>query len=578
PVLESLDRAEKKYEGERALSGGSLGDGLEAISRTISWNRFYNPDKQLEFAEIHRSSGRRAGPESEPDRQPRGPVLSWDTFWTASLAAMIDPGVAASTVQVLLDGQTPDGRLPLRRSLYHRPRQEPATLAGRSMPPIGSFCVWKIYLATSDLSLLAAAYPRLLMWNEWWTKDRGDGKLWRDGDGDGLLEWGFDPELEQGALGAQAIPASAKRKLAISESGLEDRLQWTSGEDFGAAPKPQEDGIKYNNGTHTLEFSPVGLNALYALDTEILSMMARELNLPDDVSRLQQRYERIRFNINEKLWSEADGAYLNRRWDGSFSRRLSLENFYPLLAGLADEDRARRMVRLLSQKFWGGQPLSFIARDDPAFHPQGVGRGAVWSLTNYLFYLGLKRYRFQAEAGEIARKSTVMGRAAWEQTKKLSDYYSSSDGIMIEERELLPRPQVTGMIFWPGIEELIGMDLWSGFSIGSLSATEEARVERIRFLGGTFDAIIGPKRTVVRRQGQVELECEAPVKLRMYRSAEHTLGFVIETKANVQLTVPAVEERKITVSVDDQVLGATSPGAAATFKVPAGTHRVFIVK
>jgi hypothetical protein len=42
--------------------------------------------------------------------------------------------------------------------------------------------------------------------------------------------------------------------------------------------------------------------------------------------------------------------------------------------------------------------------------------------------------------------------------------------------------------------------------------------------------------------------------------------------------VPAVEERKITVMVDDQVLGSTSPGAAASFKVPAGRHRVFVLK
>jgi Trehalase len=593
PLLEPLDRAEKRYEAERAMSGGSLGDGLEAISRTLNWNRFYDPEKQLEYIAIHRLTRQQPGladlAGSGPSPAPRAAALSWDTFLTAATAAVIDPGLAASTIRVLLEGQMPDGRLPLRRYLHSRPPQEPGTLTGRSMPPIGALCVWKIYLTTSDLELLAWAYPRLLEWNDWWFKNRGDGQPWRDGNGDGLLEWGFDPELEQGALGAQTIPASTKLKLALSESGLDDRPQWpqwTDGEEIrtAVADSPREparepdDQIKYNNGTHTLEFSPVALNALYAIDTEILVMMARELNLASDINRLQERYERIRFSVNNKLWSEEDGLYLNRRWDGKFSRRLSLENFYPLLAGLADEDRAKRMIATLSKKFWGGQPMAFIARDDPAFRAQTPGRGAVWSITNYLLYIGLKRYRFQEEAAELARRSTLLGRSSWEKDRRLYDHYSSLDGTAIEENDLPQHPSTAGLMFWPGIEELISIDLWNGMSIGGLSTTEEARIERVRFSGARFDVILGPKQTQVRRDGSLELEFEAPVRLRFYRSTENSLAFFIDTRERVRVSVPGVEERKITVLVDDQVLGSTSAGATATFKVSEGTHKVFIAK
>ena len=63
-----------------------------------------------------------------------------------------------------------------------------------------------------------------------------------------------------------------------------------------------------------------------------------------------------------------------------------------------------------------------------------------------------------------------------------------------------------------------------------------------------------------------------------YRDNDRATAFAIETKAETRLLVPAIEGRKITVSVDDKVLGSTSAGASASFKVPAGVHKVLIVK
>jgi hypothetical protein len=53
---------------------------------------------------------------------------------------------------------------------------------------------------------------------------------------------------------------------------------------------------------------------------------------------------------------------------------------------------------------------------------------------------------------------------------------------------------------------------------------------------------------------------------------------VIEAKERAQIMVPASKGRKITVSVDDKVLGSASTGVAATFKVREGSHKVLIVK
>ena len=582
-AAEILDQAAKNYEAVRPSSNGALGNGFETLSRALGWSRVYLPEKNTEYLAIDREAGRNL----------RNHALSWDSLFTSAIASMVDGSGSPAMMRLLIEGQTPDGRVPLRRYLQNPQRDEAAVTAGRSMPPIGALCAWKVYLTTHDLGFLAWVYPRLRQWNDWWFTNRGDGQAWRDGNGDGLLEWGFDAELEHGQLGARTMSNGAKQRLAFSESGLDDRPQWLNGQSVmadtanPAQPQPQSllgDDARYNDKTHTLEYSTAGLNALYALDTEILMMMARELGLPLESDKLQIRCEQIRKVINEKLWSEADSLYLNRHWDGRFSSRLSLENFYPLIAGVADEERAKRMVATLRdpKKFWGEQLLPSIARDDPAFAEKTAGRGAVWAPMNYLIYLGLKRYGYHHEAAELARKSASLARAASEKSGRLYDQYSSVDGRpVIEKTSEESEAQKTyffGLMIWPAIEELVSADLWTGLSFGSIAATEESRIERVNFSGVKFDVIVGPKRTVIRRDGKIEVECEAPVRLRAYRSNDRAIGFAIEAKERTHILVPASEGRKITVSVDDKVLGSTSVGAAASFKVSAGIHKVLIVK
>jgi Trehalase len=584
-----LDQEERKYESSRMASGGALGSSFTTLSRALNWSRIYLPEKQLIYAALGRRN----------DRDPRNSPLSWDTFFNAVVSSLISEESAAEAIRLLLEGLTPDGRAPLRRYLRNPQRDETMTTAGRSMPPVGALCVWKIYILTRDLEFLAWAYPRLRQWNDWRLANRGDGQAWRDGDGDGLLEWGFDAELELGQLGARAMSNAMKQRLAFSESGLEDRPQGWGGAPASNQPGAQPslsieqlierlvdrgDEAKYNDKTHTLEYSTVGLNALYALDTEMLMIMAGELGLQAEVEKWRTRHEQIKKSVNEKLWSEEDGLYLNRHWDGRFSRRLSLENFYPLAAGLADQDRAKRMMATLldPKKFWGEYPLPAISRDDPAFAANSPGRGAIWAPMNYLVYLGLKRYGYQTEAAELARKSFAIAQSALEKSSGYDDQFSSVDGKPIGGRSGAEgdreRTYFFGLTIWPAVEEVINTDPWAGLSFGSVAATEDSQIERIDVSGSKFDVITGPKRTVIRRNGAIEVECETPVRLRNYRNDNLAIGFVIEATERAQILIPASKGRKITVSVDDKVLGSTPPGAAATFKVSEGTHKVLIFK
>lgn len=595
PIAELLNKAETNYGAVRALSGGALGESLEAVSRVTMWNRYFHAGQGMEYVALHRLSGQGM----------RGDALGWDSLLATTMTGLTDPSSAAGTLRVLLAGQTPDGRVPLRRYLQSEPAGESPVLAGRSMPPLGAMCVLKTYLLTQDLSFLAWAYPRLQQWNEWWAADRGDGQAWRDGNKDGLLEWGFDAEIEYGALGARTLTADGKRRMAFAESGFADRPQWMNTQlgNFSIPTPPPADplqalpnDVRYNEQSHTLEMSSVALNALHAMDTELLARISRELGLTADAERRQARYDEFKKLFNEKLWSEEDGLYLDRHWDGRFSRRVSLENFYPLIAGIPDEARAKRMLAVLwdKQKFGGDWMLPSISRDDPAFarkaSEQSATTGAVSAAMNYLSYLGLKRYGFYAEASQLARSSTAMARAALEKQGETSnelsrekngvlfDLFAGTTGQPIDDGHRAPRTSFAGLMFLLGLEEVVSADPWAGLTLGCLVVGEEMRIERVKIGDATLDVVIGPKRTIVRRGDKVEVEFEAPVRLRGYRSNERALTFTVEAKAEVRALIPGSEGRKVTVSVDDKVLGSTSPGAAASFKVKAGLSRVLIVR
>lgn len=537
PIGELLDKAERQYEAIKTMSGGALGDGVEAINRLTMWNRFYWPEQRNEYVAMHRYS--RQGL--------RGDALGWDSMLTAVLTALTNEASSTATLRMLLAVQTSDGRIPMRRYMQTEPVAEPPVLAGRTMPPLGALCALKVYLATQDLAFLAWAYPRLQQWNDWWHSNRGDGKKWRDGNMDGLLEWGFDEEQEYGAMGARTLTVADKQRLAYAEAGQ------TSGD------------AKYNEQSHTLEISSVALNSLYALDTELLMSISREIGLTTEADRWQLRYDEIKRLVNEKLWSEEDGLYFDKHWSGKFSSRISLENFYPLIAGIPDETRARRMLTALH---------------DYQKSEQAVAGDPAQAAMSYLLYVGLRRYGFYDEAAELARQCALSARAAstrtGEKTGKLAELFGGKTEPA--DKPLTPQQlSFPGLLYLPGIEEIISTDPWSGLTIGNLSVAEESRVERIKIGEASLDVIIGPKRTVIRRNGSIEIEFEAPVRLRGYRGNDRALGFMVEAKETVRALVPASEGRKVTVSVNDKILGSTSPGAAASFKVKDGISKVLIV-
>src|SRR5581483_10467546 len=169
--------------------------------------------------------------------------------------------------------------------------------------------------------LLDLAYPVLMRNHEWWWRAR-------DGNGDGLVEYGTSP------IGAGLYRGT---KLAAKDESSMDN-------------SPVHDEARLDARTGTLDCADVGLNSLLALDGEMLAAMARALGDEAAAARLEARAAALRERIAARLWDAERRVFANRLWSGAFVRSLAPTSFYPLLAGAATPDQAAAMVALLDER------------------------------------------------------------------------------------------------------------------------------------------------------------------------------------------------------------------------------------
>ena len=297
-----LDEKAALYAQRRPHIKGLFSGAPEAIGNSMFWNSLYVPSLGLEFPTISRHWDKGFG----------GWVVGeWDCFFGSLLTNVEDTEQTSAATRAILLSQSANGVVPNVDGAS-------GTSPDRSQPPVGSYIVWKNYQRNQDKEILEWAYPRLKKWHDWWFANRGDGQPWRDGNRDGLLEWGSD-KGSTFSVGGRGFLQAAK-----FESGMDD--------------SPMYDDAIYDPKTHTMNLDDVGLNSLYALDSECLAKIAEILGKEDDKRRFTADYERMKATMQKELWNEKDGIYENRYWDGRFSHRLSPTNFYPMLAGVATPD------------------------------------------------------------------------------------------------------------------------------------------------------------------------------------------------------------------------------------------------
>ena len=253
-------------------------------------------------------------------------------------------------------------------------------------------------------------------------------------------------------------------------------------------------------------------------------------------------------------------------------------NFYPLLAGIATPEQAKRMIEehLLNPKeFWGTYVAPSIARNDPAFQGQFYVRGNIWPMLNYLLYEGISRYGFDRVALEFAEKNYDLFMKDWKTSQLSSEQYYAWGGTGGGH------PQYTwgALLCLIPLEQYIDMNPWEGLRFGALDPPAQGEFHRAVWGHHTYDVTVGPRRTALERDGRERFSADAGVVVRNYMASETKLTFNINASRPVAVDTGEFETGEFHLQID----GRTAENLPVVqghgrFLVPAGEHDIEIVK
>jgi putative isomerase len=460
---------------ERAAAAGEP-TRAAAVRDVIAWNTVWDPVNARPYTAATRAwvSGKFGG----------WVVWQLDAFFTVLLAARAgDRAVAGANLDAALALATGQGNLAALRSGR-------TDWVDRSHPPVGALAVWSLYQAGGDRSVLERAYPVLARAHRWWFETR-------DGNRNGLLEYGSSPVGDGHFVHT--------RLAAMDESAMDN--------------SPVHDQASFDLGTHTLDTEDVGLNSLLVLEGELLARIAALLGRPQEAGALADRAAALADRVRARLWDAGRGIYANRRWDGRFAASLAPTSFYPLLAGIATPEQAATMVAGHLHdpgRFGGPWPVAGTPHDDPAALDNVYWRGRVWPCFNFLVYRGLRRYRFDEAAAELAARSVALFERGWAERRSFENY-NQRTGEGGDSVDADPFYTWGALLPLLGELDLLDWDPWDGLVAGR-AGTGPDRAE-LPGPAGTWRVELTGDATCLLLDGEVVLEAGFRGRLRDLRLA-----------------------------------------------------------
>jgi Mannosylglycerate hydrolase MGH1-like glycoside hydrolase domain len=434
-------------------------------------------------------------------------VWQIDGFLHSVLAAHLGAGrLAWDNVAAVLAGRTPRGNLTALRAAT-------TNWADRSHPPVGAQACWSVQAMTPDDDAAARAAEVLAGAFDWWFATR-------DGNGNGLLEYGSSPVGDGHFVHT--------RQAAMDESANDN--------------SPVHDDARFDLSTHTLDLEDVGLNSLLVHEGSLLARL-----LPGS-DRIAGRAAELAEAVRTRLWDDEREVFAGRLWNGEFTRSLSPTSFYPLLAGIATQAQAEAMTaRWLAdpRRFGGPYPVAGTPHEDPAALDNVYWRGRVWPCFNYLVYLGLRRYRFDEQAAWLAERGLEMFRRGWSERRCYENFSQQTGG---GGDSVDAEPFYTWGTLLPMIADLeaLGTDPWDGTCFGC--AGDDSRVAVSYVAGLAYSVELGPGSTALWRDGVPLLSADLRGRFRKLS--------IDDARLSVELP-PAAEDVTVELAVAD-------PGAVVT--------------
>jgi len=359
--------------GGDATTDGHGAPARDAIREVVAWNTVWDHSNGRPMTALTREwlGGKFGG---------YGIWLD-DVAYAGFLAALGgDDAIARANLTTVVAGETPQGNLPCLLTSYEE-------WVDRSQPPVVAWMLLRTHLRRGDPALVRETLPALLRNHAWWWRAR-------DPLGEGLVAHGSSP-TGRGTF-------RHTKQGALNEASM-DNL-------------PLFDDAVFDRATSTIDLHDPGLNALLALDAELLARLARVVGEEEVAGHLEVERGRHAERVRDRLWNEEVGAFLGRRRDGSWNLHPTATTFLPLVAGIATPEQAAILVErhLLDEgAFWGPRPLPASSHADPASSDRVYWRGRIWGPHVWMVWEGLVRLGIDAVAEELAERAWRMFSDGW---------------------------------------------------------------------------------------------------------------------------------------------------------------------
>jgi len=373
-------------------SRNEMSEVYNAMQICLAWDTIYDPFKDRIVSPVSRIWSCDSG----------GWVLfDWDTYFAAWMAGVENKEIAYANAIAITEEATERGFIP---NFAH-----PSGFKSRdrSQPPVGAITVQALCDMFDETVLAEQLFDQLLTWNRWWPENR---------DKDGYLCWGSEPFEEVTGCNYET-EATGNRQGAAYESGLDN--------------SPMYDDVPFDEETYLLLLADVGLMSLFIADCQALADLAGRIGRDDVVAELNARADTYSAKL-KTMWCDETGLFLNKNLvTGEFCPRLSPTHFYPLMAGVATQEQAQRMIDehfFNPDEFWGEWILPSIARNDPAYPDQAYWRGRIWAPMNFLVYLGIRNYDLPKARQALVEKSEALLLKEWREHGHVHENYHGDTG------------------------------------------------------------------------------------------------------------------------------------------------------
>lgn len=194
-----------------------------------------------------------------------------------------------------------------------------------------------------------------------------------------------------------------------------------------------------------------------------VSKMARALGKIRECDRFAREAEALREAMNEHLVDpETDLYYLTIGEDGTRRTDVTCDLVFPVMFGVADRERAARIVSRLSvEPFWTDAGMRTVPRDDINYSPtHGYGLlGGVWTGVSFWYAFAAAPFNPDFMASALRESFAHYSRDPMRNNTVPGQFSEWLHGETLVNRGMMLSPWFPPRYVWAAIEGAAGLDL-----------------------------------------------------------------------------------------------------------------------